>query len=215
MEQIKILLADDHALVRAGISALLAKFPNILILGEVENGREVLQFIKKNQPDILLLDISMKELNGLEVLRRITKEHQNVKIIMLSMHANIEYVIESIENGAKGYLLKDAAPSELEIAINAVLKGEIYLSPPFSKSALKEYLEKTNKKSTEQLTTRQYEILQLIAEGNSTKEIACKLFISVKTVETHRAHIMFRLNVKDVAGLVRYAIYKGIIQSDG
>lgn len=214
MGHINILLADDHKLVRAGIIALLTKSPNISILGEAENGREVLQFIKTNKPDIVLLDISMKELNGLEVLRRVSKEYHDIKVIMLSMHANIEYVVEAINNGAKGYLLKDTAPSELEKSINAVMKGEIYLCSPFSKSAIKKYIERTKNKPTVQLTNRQYEILQLIAEGNSTKNIALKLFISIKTVETHRSKIMERLEIRDVAGLVRYAINKGIIQSN-
>ena len=162
----------------------------------------------------------MPELNGLEVISRISKDNTNTKIIILSMHTNEEYVVQALKSGAAGYLLKDSAPNELEIAVNAVMRGETYLSPAISKHVVDNYLRRISDVSAEkekgpdifkQLTSRQREILQLIAEGNSTKEIANKLNVSIKTVETHRMQLMDRIGIHDVAGLVRYAIRMGII----
>lgn len=219
--RIKILLADDHHLVRAGIRSLLKSIENVDVVAEANNGREALQLISEHNPDIVLLDIAMAELNGLEVTERVSKEHPEVLIIILSMHMNEEYVLQALKTGASGYMLKDSAPNELEIAIKAVLKGERYLSPAISKNLVDDYLRRidggTQKKPDSEnifalLTPRQREILQLIAEGNSTKEIANKLHVSVKTVETHRAQLMDRLDIRDIPGLVRYAIRTGIIE---
>lgn len=222
MKPVKVIIADDHTLIRAGIRQLLQNIRGVEVVAEASNGREAVQLIKEFLPDILLLDVAMSELNGLEVTEQISKENISVSIIILSMYANEEYVIQALKAGASGYILKDAAPTELELAINAVTKGEIYLSPSISKNLVMDYLRRINNgipdgKDHEnvfaRLTIRQREILQLIAEGNSTKEIANKLNVSVKTIETHRAQIMERLDIHDIPGLVRYAIRTGIIQS--
>ncbi len=220
MRAIKVIIADDHTLIRAGIRQLLQNIRGVEVIAEASNGREALQLIKELQPDIVLLDIAMSELNGLDVTEQINKENISISIIILSMYANEEYVIQALKAGASGYLLKDSAPTELELAINAVVKGEVYLSPSISKNLVTDYLRRISEGLPEQhdndnifarLTSRQREILQLIAEGNSTKEIANKLHISIKTIETHRSQIMERLNIHDIPGLVRYAIREGII----
>ncbi len=220
MKPTKVLIADDHTLIRAGIRQLLQNISGIEVVAEASNGREALQLIQENSPDVVLLDIAMSELNGLEVTERVSKDFPTAFIIILSMYANEEYVLQALKAGASGYLLKDSAPNELEIAINAVIRGETYLSPSISKTLINDYLRRINEVSSEEkgqenvfakLTSRQREILQLIAEGNSTKEIASKLNVSVKTVETHRMKIMERLEIHDVPGLVRYAIRAGII----
>ncbi len=224
---IKVLIADDHLLIRAGVKSLLEKIKEVEVVGEASNGREALKLLIEFKPDLLLLDISMPELNGLDVAQRVRHDSPATRIIILSMHNHEEYVLQALRSGASGYLLKDAAPNELEIAINAVMKDEIYLSPSISKHLVGDYLRRIENLRGEvnspvpeklnpyqRLTSRQREILQLIAEGNSTKEIAEKLFISVKTVETHRMQIMERLNIRDIAGLVRYAIKMGIISAE-
>ncbi len=222
MNQIKVLIADDHTLIRAGIRELLQNINGIQVVGEASNGREALEKIREVSPDIVLLDIAMSELNGLEVAERVNKEFPVVSVIILSMYANEEYVLQALKVGANGYLLKDSAPNELEIAIRAVTRGETYLSPSISKTLVSDYLKRITETHVEErgtdnvfvkLTSRQREILQLIAEGNSTKEIAVKLNVSVKTVETHRMKIMERLGIHDIPGLVRYAIRNGIISS--
>lgn len=222
MKPVRVILADDHSLVRAGIKSLIQNFSMIEVIGEAENGREAIKLIEEMVPDLVLLDIAMPELNGLEVVSRIAKELPEVKIIILSMHANEEYVVQALRAGANGYLLKDSAPTELEFAINAVIRGESYLSPAISKHVVDTYLRRITDQPKEsegepdifkQLTSRQREILQLIAEGNSTKDIANKLNVSIKTVETHRMQLMDRLGIHDIAGLVRYAIRMGIISA--
>ncbi len=222
MNQIKVLIADDHTLIRAGIRELLQNINGIQVVGEASNGREALEKIREISPDIVLLDIAMSELNGLEVAERVNKDFPTVSVIILSMYANEEYVLQALKVGANGYLLKDSAPNELEIAIRAVTRGETYLSPSISKTLVSDYLKRITETNVEEketsnvfvkLTSRQREILQLIAEGNSTKEIAVKLNVSVKTVETHRMKIMERLGIHDIPGLVRYAIRNGIISS--
>ncbi len=222
MNSIKVLIADDHTLLRAGIRELLQNMSGIEVVGEAANGREELEKINECSPDIVLLDIAMSELNGLEVAERVSKEFPLVSVIILSMYANEEYVLQALKVGAYGYLLKDSAPNELEIAIKAVIKGETYLSPLVSKALVSDYLKRINEAPLEEkskinvfvkLTSRQREILQLIAEGNSTKAIALKLNVSAKTVESHRMKIMERLGIHDIPGLVRYAIRTGIISS--
>lgn len=224
MSDIKVILADDHTLVRAGIKSLLQSIKGVEVIGEADNGRAALKLIEQTPPDIVLLDIAMSELNGLDTAARVSKEFPEVKIMILSMHASEEYVLQALRAGASGYLLKESAPNELEIALRAVARGETYLSPVISRHVVDDYLRRVGSNSSnekfnepfphEHLTPRQREILQLIAEGNSTKEIAGKLNLSVKTVETHRMQMMERLNIRDVAGLVRYAIRSGIISSD-
>jgi DNA-binding NarL/FixJ family response regulator len=212
----RILLADDHSLVRAGIRSLLEKIADIEVAGEASNGREALEMIRTELPDLVLMDIAMRELGGLEALPRITKNFPSVKVIILSAHANEEYVIRALRSGAAGYMLKDAATLELELAINSVAQGKTYLSPSISRTVIDSYLKRVGSLSSpiEQLTARQREILQLIAEGKNTKEIAGTLDISVKTVEAHRLQLMARLDIHDVPGLVRYAIRSGLVSSD-
>jgi DNA-binding NarL/FixJ family response regulator len=220
MKPIKVILVDDHSLVRAGIRSLIQNISGVEVIAEANNGRDAIRLIDELIPDLVLLDIAMPELNGLEVISRISKDNTETKVIILSMHTNEEYVVQALKAGAAGYLLKDSAPNELEIAVNAVMKGETYLSPAISKHVVDNYLRRISDVSAEkergpdifkQLTSRQREILQLIAEGNSTKDIANKLNVSIKTVETHRMQLMDRIGIHDVAGLVRYAIRMGII----
>ena len=214
-------MADDHVLVRAGFRALLESLEGIQIIAECSDGQEALRLIKVNQPDVALLDIAMPGLNGLEVAARVSKVCPDVAVLILSMHANEEYVAQALQAGAAGYLVKNAAPSELEVAIRSAARGETYLSPAVSTSVIAEYLRRVGDgdgseqtQTTDILTTRQREILQLIAEGHTKKEIAKMLNLSVKTVETHRSQLMDRLNIHDVPGLVRYAIRIGLISLD-
>ena len=213
MNPIRLLLADDHVLVRAGIRSLLEKIPNVEVVGEAGTGREALQLIKSESPHLVLMDIAMRELGGLEALPRITKDFPNVRVIILSAHANEEYVIRALRSGAAGYMLKDAATAELELAIKSVSEDKTYLSPSISRTVIDSYLERVGGQLSplEQLTPRQREILQLIAEGKNTKEIAYDLAISVKTVESHRLQLMERLNIRGVPGLVRYAVRSGLV----
>ncbi len=219
MKLIKIILADDHKLVRAGIKSLLDNSGGIIVIGEASNGRDAITLTAQLKPDMVVLDLAMPELNGLEAAARIKKEHPAIKTVILSMYTDEEYVIHALKSGASGYLLKDSAPGELILAINTVMKGEIYISPSISKDGINDYLSRQKNTSQQEeslagkktLTSRQREVLQLIAEGNSTKEIADKLFISIKTVETHRAQLMKKLGIFDIAGLVKYAIKIGLI----
>jgi DNA-binding NarL/FixJ family response regulator len=223
LNKIKVFLADDHNLIRAGIKSLISEFSGIEVIGEAEDGREAIDKIIELKPDIVLLDIKMKELNGLEVTARLNKEYPDVLIIILSMHSNEEYVVQALKAGASGYLLKDSLPSELEIAIKSVIKGKTYLSPTVSQKLVTDYLKRVSDTDVDTekdlgvfdlLTARQREVLQLIAEGNSTKEIAEKLHVSIKTIETHRAQIMERLQIFNLQGLVKYAIKTGLISSE-
>ena len=211
---IRVLLADDHALVRQGIRSLLEKLDDIEVRGDVSDGREALQLSKTTQPDIVFMDITMPGLNGLEAVARIKKDCPTTRVIMLSMHAGEEYFQQALESGAAGYLLKDADRMELELAIRTVIRGEIYLTPTVAKYAVDAYRQR---KEGDQgplvcLSSRQKEILQLIAEGYANKEIAQRLDLSPRTVETHRAELMERLNIRDVPGLVKFAIHTGLIK---
>jgi DNA-binding NarL/FixJ family response regulator len=216
MKIIRVLLVDDHTLVRAGIRSLLEKIPEVEVVGEASNGREALEFVRLQLPNLVLMDIAMRDLGGLEALPRIRKSFPTVKVVILSAHANEEYVIRALRSGAAGYMLKDAATVELELVIKSVAQGKTYLSPSISRPVIDSYLQRVGADVSplDQLTSRQREILQLIAEGKSTKEIASTLGISVKTVETHRLQLMARLNIHDVPGLVRYAIRSGLVSSD-
>jgi DNA-binding NarL/FixJ family response regulator len=208
-------LADDHELVRAGIRALLEKLPGVRVTGEANDGREVLELIQGQPPEVVLMDISMPGLNGLQALERITRGFPGVRVIILSMHHQDEYVMQALKSGARGYLLKRATAVELPAALQAVLAGEIYLSREIAGRFLKQSpLQQTAPASTplERLTSRQREVLQLLAEGQTTKSIALVLKISDKTVEYHRTKLMMRLNIHDLAGLVRFALRTGVIQ---
>lgn len=216
MGTIRVLLADDHRLVRAGLRALLQSLQGIQVVAEAGNGYEALTLAEQHQPDIVIMDIGMEGLNGLEAAARLAKFTPAPHVIILSMHANEEYVRRALQAGAAGYLLKGAEPAELELALQAVMRGETYLTPAVSKQVVQDYLQGSGVKSDplRDLTPRQREVLQLIAEGNSTKEIASKLNLSIKTVETHRGELMNRLDIHDVAGLVRYAIRTGLVTPD-
>jgi DNA-binding NarL/FixJ family response regulator len=213
----RVLLADDHDLVRAGIRSLLEKMTEIEVVAETGNGREAIELTKTLLPDVILMDIAIPGLNGLEALERLTKELPAVKVIILSMYANEEYVLQALRAGARGYLVKDVAVSELELAVMAVTRGETHLSSRISRRVISSYLERLGNESSlrEELTPRQREIIQLIAEGNSTKDIAFLLKVSVKTVEAHRAQVMARLGIHDVVGLVRYAMRAGLVPPEG
>jgi len=208
MTPVRILLADDHALVRAGIRSLLEGFEGVAIVGEAHDGREAVALARAMSPNIVLMDISMRELNGIDAAAQIRAEVPQARIVMLSMHATEDFVIRALRAGASGYLVKDSAPLELRMAIEAVLRDETYLSSRISKELVSGLLEGRDAGDTtfDSLSPRQREVLQLIAEGLSTKEIAFTLQVSGKTVETHRAALMERLGIRDVAGLVIYAV---------
>lgn len=216
MKPIRVVVAEDHALVRAGICSLLEKLPGVEVVGEASDGREALELLKTQAPHVALLDISMPGMNGLEAAARAARRFPATRVILLSMHANEEYVHRALKAGVAGYLLKDSGTAELELAVRAVARGETYLSPAISKQVISDYVRRTGAETTslETLTPRQREVLQLIAEGHTTKEIAKKLDLGVKTVETHRAALMTRLDIHDVAGLVRYAIRVGLVNSE-
>lgn len=216
MSPLRVLLAEDHTLVRAGIRALLESLEDIEVVAEAADGREALRLAQTHHPDILLMDITMKELNGLEAAARLAKEHPSTRVIILSMHADQAYVHQALQAGARGYLLKGSDLSELELALKAVARGDTYLSPAVSKHFVGDLLNgrKPAANPLDELTPRQREILQLVAEGRSTKEIASRLNLSIKTVETHRAQLMERLDIHDVAGLVKFAIRVGLIHTE-
>ena len=213
MNPIRVLLADDHPVVRLGIRTMLQNLEGIEIVGEASDGREAIDLTKTHQPQVLLTDIAMPEMNGLETAARVAKDFPNVRVIILSVHATEEYVWQALRAGAAGYLLKDADKPELEFAIKSVADGKTYLTPAVSKQVVENYLQRLGggTGSVDVLTPRQREILRLIAEGKTTKEIAGMLEISVKTVETHRAQLMDRLEIHDIPGLVRYAMRLGLV----
>jgi DNA-binding NarL/FixJ family response regulator len=216
MLPIRILLADDHSLVRAGIRALVQRVNGVEVVGEASNGREAFRLVKECEPDVVLMDVAMPELNGLDAIPRILQQDPKIAVIILSMHATREYVQRALQAGAAGYVLKNAAVDELETAIRTVARGEKYLTPAISEQVIAGMSAPKREAGgspvpAESLTQRQREILQLIAEGRTTREIAKILHISVKTVETHRTLLMARLNLHEVAGLVRYAIRIGLV----
>jgi DNA-binding NarL/FixJ family response regulator len=213
---VRIVLVDDHRLVRAGIRALLQQVDGMEVVGEADDGREGVEVADRVRPDVVLMDISMKGLNGIDATAQLRRRNSEVKVIMLSMHAAEEQVARSLHAGANGYVVKDGAIEELESAIDAVVRGDTYLSPVVSRSVVDRLLRTAAGAPSplSLLTPRQKEILQLIAEGRSTKEIAYLLSLSIKTVETHRAQLMQRVGIRDVPGLVRYALRAGLIQAD-
>jgi DNA-binding NarL/FixJ family response regulator len=216
MSRTRVLLADDHTLVRAGIRSLLESIEEVEVVAESGDGRETLELIAKHRPDIALLDIGMPGLNGLEVAKRVSQESPKTRVIILSMHGDATYVHQALRAGVSGYLLKGAAVSELPLALKAVTCGETYLTPKVSKQVVEGFLREGEEEAgpLEGLTKRQCEILQLVAEGRSTKEIAGILDVSVKTVETHRSRLMDRLDIHDVPGLVRFAIRSGLVSPE-
>jgi DNA-binding NarL/FixJ family response regulator len=212
MPPLRILLVDDHALVRAGMRSLLKDLEGVEVVAEASDGAEALSVAERERPDVILMDIAMKGMNGLEAAARLRERQPEVKIVILSMHTSEEYVLLALRAGAAAYLIKDSATSELEVALKSVMRGETYLSPAISRQVVEGYVQRVGAGAgPDPLTPRQREVLKRIAEGRSTKEIAYELNLSVKTVETHRAQIMERLGIRDVAGLVRYAMRAGLV----
>ena len=217
MGNIKVLVADDHTILRQGIKALLDNQAGIEVIGEAKDGREALTLIERLLPDVILMDIGMPGLNGLEATRRIKKKFPGIKVLVLTMYTNEEYVFQILNAGANGYLVKETAFQDLISAIRAVYRDEAFMSPSIAKKVINRYTQgvrKTNDTACDILTTREREILQLIAEGSSSKKIAEALFISPKTVETHRTHIMDKLNIHNRTDLIKYAIRTGIVAID-
>ena len=217
MNPLRVVLADDHALVRAGMRSLLAEMPGVEVVGETGDGRDALRLVRELMPNIALLDISMPGLNGLEVAERIGHDHPSTRVIMVSMHGDDESVRRALVAGAAGYLLKNSDRDELEHALRTVARGDTWLSPSVTKRVVRAFTDGTSSPSDgplQVLTPRQREVLQLIAEGHSNKEIASALNVTAKTVETHRNELMERLDIHGVAGLVRYAIQVGLVRPE-
>jgi DNA-binding NarL/FixJ family response regulator len=209
---IRVLLADDHVLVRAGVRALLERMPGIEVVAEAGDGAEALQLVKSQRPQVVLMDITMPGMNGLEAAARIAKEFPHSRVVVFSMHATKQYVLQAFRAGAAGYLLKEAQPEELESAIKTVARGETYVAPSIAGYVVEDVRSRPAAPSgLDRITWRQREILQLIAEGRTTKQMSQRLGIGVRTVETHRAELMDRLNIHDVAGLVRFAVATGLV----
>jgi DNA-binding NarL/FixJ family response regulator len=212
-ESVRILLADDHTLVRAGVRRILEAQPGITVVGEVSDGDAALEFLQANPVDVLVLDLTMPRTDGFEVLRRVKTTLPGLKVLVLTMHADAEYVARAVQDGADGYLLKDSAVQDLVAAIGAVQAGRAYYSPPVQRE-LTELLRAHSAppRPMDTLTEREREVVQLVAKGFSTKEIASQLDISARTVETHRANLMRKLNLKSVALLTHFAIREGLVQ---
>ena len=215
MKRIRVVIADDHTIVRGGIRLLLEKLPDIEVVAEAADGSQAIEMVRLHQPDILVADVAMPGPNGLEVTRRLTEEDVSTRVVILSMHSDPEYVHRAVKAGARGYVLKRSAIEELELAIRAVVRGEIFLSPSITQPIVEGYLDRGAMSAHQgDLTPRQWEVLELIARGETTKAIANRLGISVKTVEAHRSQVMDRLHIYDVAGLVRYSIRVGLTSPD-
>jgi len=210
MKRTRILLADDHAVVRQGFRAMLAQQPDILIVGEAGNGREALDLAGQLQPDVVVMEVAMPELNGIEATRRIADLSPRSRVLALSMHKDSVYVREILRAGARGYLLKDSIASDLLAAVRAIARGEGYLSPGVSDAVLNDYRRHVTD-PIDLLTSREREVLQMIAEGKTNKEIATVLNLSVYTVDAHRGRIMEKLNLHSVTDLVRFAVRAGLV----
>jgi len=217
-DTLKILLVDDHTIVRQGLKALLEAHSGFVIVGEAENGREAVKKAQELSPDIVIMDIAMPVLNGLEATRQIKRALPDTKVLALTMYNDEEYVFQILKSGASGYLIKETAANELITGILSIKSGNPFFSPSISRKIMESYLnedeDKKGKGESDKLTNREKEVLQLIAEGYTNNEIANLMNISVKTVETHRAHVMSKLDIHDVAGLIKYAIKKGLVVLD-
>src|SRR6266567_3050234 len=218
MQKITVILADDHTVVRQGLRALLEAEEDMSVVGEAENGRQAVQMAKRLQPDVIVMDIAMPTLNGLEATRQVSRESPKSKVLILSSYSDDEYVQQLTDAGAAGYLVKQTAANDLLKAIREAHKGNAFFSPAIAKRLRDQCRQafvngQPIKRRSDYLTTREAEVLQLIAEGRANKQIAAELCISIKTVEKHRQQVMNKLNIHDVAGLTRHAIAKGIIES--
>lgn len=213
MRKIRVILSDDHNIIREGLAAILQKHPDIEVIAQASDGRSTVRLTRELMPDVVVIDVTMPELNGIEATRQIKSEHNNVKIIALSIHSNKQFIIEMLKAGASGYLLKDCVSDDLAYAIRSVADGQNYLSPQIARIVITNYMNniETLKNSVFSiLTYREREVLQLLAEGKSTKQIASILNLSIKTIETHRQHITKKLNINNIAELTKYAIKEGL-----
>jgi two-component system, NarL family, response regulator NreC len=219
MSKTRILLADDHRVVREGFRALLESEPDFEIVAETGDGLDAVRLVEQHKPHVLVVDLMMPGLNGLEVARQITQRVARTRIVVLSMHANEAYVLEALKNGASAYVLKDASAAELVRAVREALAGRRYLSPPLSEPAIESYIQRAKTSDSldlyDTLTNREREVFQLAAEGHTNNEIASRLFISPRTVETHRANVMHKLGLRSQTDLVRYALQRGILPMEG
>jgi len=215
MKPIRILLADDHTVVRKGLRLLLESQPRFQVVAEAENGREAVALAEQHSPDVIVMDVAMPILNGIEAARQIAAKPPHPAIVFLSMHSDESYVLRALKAGARGYLLKDSAEQDLMDAVKAVTDGKAYFSPAISKMLVEDYMRQMRERQVEDsyelLTTREREILQLLAEGKNNKEVANLLNLSLYTVETHRSNILQKLNLHSGAELILYAIRKGVI----
>lgn len=212
---VRILLADDHGVVRKGLRFLLEQQPGMEVIGEAGDGREAVRLAETSNPDVVIMDIAMPLLNGIDATAQMVRRNPGLNVIILSMHSDEDYLLSALNAGAKGYLLKDSAEEDLVRAINAVTKGSPYFSPEIAKTMLEDYMrflqQRNLQDSYELLTEREKEVLQLLAEGRSNKEVATVLDVSVNTVDTHRTHLMQKLNLHNTAEIVLYAVRKKII----
>ena len=214
---IQIIIADDHKLIRQGLASLLARTSEIVVVGQANNGREAVQLTEKHRPDLVVMDVSMPDLNGIDATRQIIARSPKTRVIALSMHSDRQFVAEMFRAGARGYLLKDSAFEELATAILKVARNETYIAPKLGAFRIEEYAAsgESNRMPTKpRLSDREREVLQLMAEGNGTKEIAAQLHLSAKTVETHRQHLMDKLDIYSVAELTKFAIREGLTTVD-
>jgi two-component system response regulator NreC len=215
MRKIRVLLADDHTLIRAGLRMVVESQPDLTVVGEADNGREAVAMAETLKPDVVVMDIGMPSLNGVEASRQIREKMPDTQVVMLSMHSDEGYVLRALKAGAKAYLLKDSAEADLARAIHAAAAGGSFFSPAVGKVLLEDYMRKLQRTGAEDsyelLSPREREILQLVAEGKSSKEIASLLELSAYTIETHRARVMQKLNLRGVPELILYAVRKGIL----
>ncbi len=215
MKQTRVLLADDHKLMRTGLRLIIDQHPEFTVVGQADDGRQAVALFESLKPDVIVMDIGMPRLNGIEAAAQITEAHPEAAVVMLSMHSDEGYVLRALKAGARAYLLKDSAEADLLRAIGAVIEGKSFFSPAVSKVLLEDYMRKLSRSgagdSFDLLSPREREILQLVAEGNSSKEVAALLNLSAHTVDTHRANIMQKLNLRGVPELILYAVRKGLI----
>lgn len=215
MNKHKVVIAEDHTILREGLRALLSTRNNLQIIGEAGDGREAVRLVDQLAPDLLLIDLSMPKLNGIEAIKEIKSSHSRIKIVVLTVHKSDEYILASLAAGANGYILKDAGRDELFLAIEYALAGKMFLSPTISEKVVDAYLKNqkidTNKTVWDELTTREREVLKLVAEGHKNRNIAEHLCISRKTVEKHRSNLMHKLNLHNAAALTAYAIERGLV----